>query len=130
MTDEDLMNECANILINSKGLSLKDECNLKIAGRFAWERREMGGEKYWLFAYKFGTPIVPPGHCCHPKQLIKRGWKPKDKEKNEINITRWPDGNHFYATINGKDIQDNKGNVKWNTYEEAYLVCLEKLKDK
>lgn len=38
----------------------------------------------------------------------------------KINITKWPEGKHFYARIDHLDVKDSEGNLKWNTHEEAY----------
>ncbi|MGD9697531.1 hypothetical protein [Acinetobacter sp.] len=38
----------------------------------------------------------------------------------KIRITRWQDGIHFYAKVDGVDVVDSSGNQKWNTYGAAY----------
>ena len=54
--------------------TMQDVVNIRIAGRLAWEVHEMGGQEHVDFAYRNGTPIVPMGHCCHPIELVKRGY--------------------------------------------------------
>ena len=48
--------------------------NLRIAAGLKWQQEEMGGVEHVQFAYRNRTPIVPPGHCCHPVELVKRGY--------------------------------------------------------
>jgi hypothetical protein len=43
--------------------TMQDVVNIRIAGRFAWQEKEMGGIEHVQFAYRNNTPIVPPGHC-------------------------------------------------------------------
>lgn len=98
-------------------------CNLRIAGRLKWEQEEMGGLEHVQFAYRNGTPIVPPGHCGHPTELVKRGFVdgvgwPKDSGKPDIKLSKWPDGNHWYAYVNGQEVVEN-GVQKWNTPKQA-----------
>ncbi len=132
--DEILYNEFLEALLSTD--NYLDQLQIRTAGRFVWERLEMGGFEYVQFAYKYGTPIVPPDHCGHPINLLKRGWKPKEIEDVSFNIYRWPDGNHFYAKISCYkdvnkrffeeiDVQEKNGNVKWDTYELAHLACIE-----
>lgn len=40
---------------------------------------------------------------------------------NDIKIVQWPNGEHYYAKIGNMDIVDDKGNQKWDTYNEAFL---------
>lgn len=86
--------------------------------------KEIAEAKAWVFAHVHDTPIVPPGHCAHPHELIKRGWKPSDSEKSPISISIWPQGTHFYATVGGETVQDGNGNEKWNTYEQAFNAAV------
>lgn len=101
-----------------------DITNLALAGRFAWERKELGSREAWVFAHRYDTPIVPPGHCCHPHEMVRRGWIPSDSEQSPIVISRWPQGTHFYASVHGESVQDSEGNVKWGTYEQAFTAAL------
>jgi len=50
--------------------------------------------------------------------------------KEDIKITKWPGGRHFYAKIGKLDVVDKEGNVKWWSEEDAQenaLKYLEKL---
>lgn len=103
-------------------LTKKNIFNLRIATRLVWEQEEMGGLGHVQFAYRNDTPIVPLGHECHPLELIKRGYIdgkgwPKDN-RPKIKIFKWPDGNHYYAYVDGKEVIHN-GSQKWNTPKEA-----------
>ena len=108
--------------------TLTDNFNIRIAGRLAWERKEMGGIEFVQFAHRNNTPIVPFGHCGHPVELLKRGYIdgkgwPKNTIptwENRIKLSKWPDGDHWYAHFeNGEDITDKDGNQKWDTQDEA-----------
>lgn len=114
--DEAFLNECVQRVAGATDYQV---LQIRTAARFAWMRKEMGGQEYVDFAHKHNTPIVPPNHPGHPLNLIKNGWKPKSENGADIRISRWPDGTHFYATVNGEDVQDENGNVKWDTYELA-----------
>jgi len=43
--------------------TFQDMVNLRMAGRLAWEEKEMGGIEHVMFARRNDTPIVPIGHC-------------------------------------------------------------------
>jgi hypothetical protein len=96
--------------------------NLLLAAALTHHREEMGGLEHVQFAYRNDTPIVPPGHECHPVELVKRGyvdgvgWPKVPKPK--VHLFRWPDGQHWYASVEGKDVVED-GRVKWNTQQEA-----------
>lgn len=47
----------------------------------------------------------------------------------DIKISRWPEGKHYYAKVGKYDVQDEKGNVKWNTAKEAKRVAKTFLKN-
>ena len=96
--------------------------NVGLACRMKWEVEEMGGIEHVQFAHRNRTPIVPPGHCGHPIELLKRGfidgkgWP--EKTGPDIKLFKWPDGNHWYAYVNGKEVIEN-GRQKWNTAKQA-----------
>lgn len=48
-------------------------------------------------------------------------------DETDIKITRWPDGSHYYAKIDSIDVVV-KGDVKWNTYDEAEKHAKEYMK--
>ena len=52
---------------------------------------------------------------------------PEYTEEN-IKITKWDGGTHYYAKIGNMDVVDEDGNQKWDTYDEAYQMALEELK--
>jgi hypothetical protein len=39
--------------------------------------------------------------------------------ESDIKVTQWEGGLHFYATVGNMTVYDDKGNMKWNTEEEA-----------
>ena len=124
MTDGELMSRVAAHFERALETGdTRDVSNLGLCGRFAWERKELGSVEAWQFAHRFKSPIVPVGHECHPFELIKRGWKPDESENSPIVISRWPQGTHFYAKINGEDVVDEEGNVKWMPHEAAFKAA-------
>lgn len=54
-------------------------------------------------------------------ELIKNNITWPTYSINDIKIVQWPNGEHYYAKIGNMDIVDDKGNQKWNTYDEAFL---------
>jgi hypothetical protein len=121
---EEIMALCMEMLPFAR--TFTDAANIRIAGRMAWEEKEMGGIEHVQFAHRNNTPIVPQGHCCHPLELVKRGfidghgW-PKAKPAtalDRVEYFKWQDGNHWYARVDGRDVVVN-GAVKWNTREQA-----------
>lgn len=55
---------------------------------------------------------------CHKDKLIFPDFK-----KNQIRVSKFPDGAHFYTYID--DLQVRDGDIlKWNTYDEAYNHAL------
>lgn len=40
-------------------------------------------------------------------------------EKQRIKISKWPQGKHYYATVDGIAVTDDDGVKKWNTVEAA-----------
>ena len=51
-----------------------------------------------------------------------------DFKKNEIKVSKFPYGNHYYAHIDDLEVRDGD-NIKWNTYEEAYNQALSMLEN-
>lgn len=111
-----IFTECPEMMTKTNFL------NLQLAARLKWEQEEMGGLEHVQFAHRNGTPIVPPGHCGHPTDLVKRGfvdgvgWTKKPEPK--VNIFKYFEGNHYYVTVDGVDVIEN-GRVKFNTPKEA-----------
>lgn len=123
MTAREILSEGAAILSQCPGLATKQNVvNIRYAARLKWEQEEMGGLEHVQFAYRNGTPIVPLGDCCHPMELVKRGfvdgkgWPRQTSSK--IHLFKWPDGNHWYASVEGKDVVEF-GRGKWNTAQQA-----------
>ena len=46
----------------------------------------------------------------------------------DVVIRKWPYGSHYYLYINGIQIYDEFGNMKWNTYERAKEIATNHLK--
>lgn len=40
-------------------------------------------------------------------------------DAKRIDVSRWPRGTHWYAKVDGRDVQDENGNIKWRTAKEA-----------
>lgn len=101
--------------------------NLRIAAALAWQREEMGGEEHLQFAHRNSTPVVPPGHECHPVELVKRGFIDGKGWPNnatpKISLFRWPDGNHWYASVDGREVIEN-GLTKWNSPQDAEAAAV------
>lgn len=62
------------------------------------------------------------------------GHWPDQTEEDQIEITKWPGGSHYYAKVRGVDVVDEKGNVKWKTVRQAeqavkYFANVEGAKD-
>lgn len=124
MSPDEIMLGCWGRILEAR--TLTDICNLRMAARFAWQIKEMGGLEHVQFAYRNNTPIVPPGHCGHPTQLISRGFVDGigwERSGPKIKTFRWPDGNHYYATVDGKDVVDEWGEQKWNSEAEAVAAA-------
>lgn len=51
-----------------------------------------------------------------------------DDDSYHVDIKKWPYGSHYYLYINGKQIKDDFGNMKWNTYERAKELAEEYIK--
>lgn len=123
MTSREIITEGMNIFSNNTNmLTMSNICNLRIAARLKWEQEEMGGLEHVQFASRNNTPIVPPGHCGHPVELVKcgfvdgKGWP--EATKSDIKLFKWPDGNHWYASVDGVEVIEN-GIQKWNTPQQA-----------
>mgnify|MGYP001590096129 CR=1 FL=1 len=39
--------------------------------------------------------------------------------ENKVNISKWPQGKHYYATVAGVSVEEKDGTNKWNTVEGA-----------
>jgi len=39
--------------------------------------------------------------------------------ESRIKVSKWPNGNHFYAHVDNIDVVDERGNIKWNTAKLA-----------
>lgn len=44
--------------------------------------------------------------------------------EKDIKITKWIGGKHYYAKIGRIDVEDEFGNVKWNTEKQAKEIAL------
>lgn len=122
MTSREILSHGVSLLSRPGMDTLQNIVNLRIAADLAWQREELGGEEHVQFAYRNNTPIVPPGHCCHPVELVKRGYIDgvgwPEVSKPNVRLFQWPDGNHWYVSVDGKDVVEGKI-VKWNTAQEA-----------
>lgn len=123
MNARQLLHEGLAMMERNRALAtVQNMANLQIAAGLTWQREEMGGEEHLQFAIRNNTPVVPPGHECHPIELVKRGfidgegWPKSPKSK--IKLFRWPGGNHWYASADGHEVVEN-GRIKWNTQQQA-----------
>lgn len=68
--------------------------------------------------------------CIRPIKSVKKDilktvnkeiftWPTEKYTKEDINITKWPGGKHYFAKIGSITVEDEYGNTKWNTVEEA-----------
>lgn len=48
--------------------------------------------------------------------------------EEDIRITKWPNGEHFYASIGNFDVVDESGNQKWDSESEAREHAMKYLK--
>ena len=46
-----------------------------------------------------------------------------DDDYFHVDIKKWPYGSHYYLYINGRQMKDEFGNVKWNTYERVRSIA-------
>lgn len=53
-------------------------------------------------------------------RLVRFGWRvTSDRQENaRIKISRWQDGTHYYAQVDGEDVVVD-GRCKWDTYAQA-----------
>lgn len=49
--------------------------------------------------------------------------------EQDIKITRWRGGKHYYAKVGHIDVEDGFGNVKWNTETRAREIALKYMYD-
>lgn len=134
MNSREILEEGVKLMVADPGLqTFQNMMNVRIAARLTWELEEMGGAEHVQFAYRNRTPIVPLGHCCHPLELVKRGfvdgvgWPKPGEETPRVKLHKWPDGNHWYAYVDGEDVVID-GEQKWNTSEEAQEAAREFIK--
>ena len=52
-----------------------------------------------------------------------------DDDYTKVDIKKWPYGSHYYLYVNGKQIKDEFGNTKWNTYERAKEIADKYMKE-
>lgn len=52
-----------------------------------------------------------------------------DYQSNDLKISRFPDGEHWYIKINDFEVRDGD-KIKWDTYEEAFKFAKKFLNDK
>lgn len=43
--------------------------------------------------------------------------------KEDIKVIKWPGGKHWYAKIKNIDVVDEKGNQKWDSYNDAVVAA-------
>ena len=66
------------------------------------------------------------GYCFHipeDEKIKKESPEFPDDEYKKVEIKKWPYGAHYYVYINGKQISEQFGNIKWNTIERAREVA-------
>ena len=49
--------------------------------------------------------------------------------EQDIKITRWRGGNHYYAKVGHIDVEDDFGKVKWNTEKQAREMAVKYMHD-
>ena len=124
MTSRQILAEGVKMLARRPDMAtIQNVCNLRIAASLTWQREEMGGMEHLQFALRNNTPIVPPGHCCHPVELVRRGFVdgvgwPKETRTPDIKLSQWPGGRHWYAFVDGAEVVED-GSNKRNTPEGA-----------
>lgn len=103
-------NTVVNDLIDSKFQAFKNEGSIYVYETCQWFTR--------------------PENCAIVEEIDKDEMVYPKYTKDDIKVTKWEGGRHYYATISSVDVVDEFGDRKWNTYETAYnkaLKMLEKL---
>ena len=88
-------------------------CVLGLIAKRNADMKERLNKGYILVIQKNGS------YFSCKKEEIKIIENSKLSEK-DIKITRWKNGKHWYAKVGMHDVIDEKGNVKWNSFDEAY----------
>lgn len=48
--------------------------------------------------------------------------------KEDIRVSQWANGVHWYAKVGKDDVLDNRGRQKWDSYDKAYSAAVEYIK--
>lgn len=80
------------------------------------------------FIEKYGAIYINRmgGYCFgfdETERITKEELIFPDDDYTDISIKKWPYGSHYYLYINGRQIHDEFGNIKWNTYERAKEIA-------
>lgn len=73
-------------------------------------------------SYMTHTDTMEVLHITETKEMVY-----PDYSKSDIQITKFPEGVHFYATIGNMTVTDNNGNQKWNSKPRARKEALKYL---
>lgn len=77
-----------------------------------------------------GIVFITENDCIRPiknteKKTLKTenkeilAWPLKDYTENDISVTKWPGGKHYYAKIRNIEVVDEENDIKWSSAEEA-----------
>lgn len=77
-----------------------------------------------------GVIFITENDCIRPIKNIEKktfktenkevlAWPLKDYTENDISVTKWPGGKHYYAKIRNIEVVDEEGDIKWSSTEEA-----------
>ena len=101
------------------------EACIEISGSVANAQLEALKSQGFIYVNRMG------GWCWKPmgtirQTFLKEGFSFPDFGKDDIRISRWPGGQHYYAHIGSMEVRDGD-TIKWDSYQEAYekaLACI------
>jgi len=63
------------------------------------------------------------GPVNHSQFVTRKTFTWPDFKEHDIRVTQFPGGAHYYVRIGDMELHEH-GNIKWNSYDEAYQVAL------
>lgn len=86
-------------------------------------------KKKYLYLSDRGSYFIDSQHLVEVDRMVMKEMVYPSYTKEDIRISQWPNGNHWYAEIGNLPVEDDQGNNKWDKKKEAQYWANKFLKE-